>query len=92
MRAWYLIIVLLGGLAPKASGQELAKLVASDAAASDYFGVSVAVSGDLVVVGANRNDDAGDWSGSAYVFRTTDGGASWTQTAKLVASEAAAGD
>ena len=58
MRAWYSIIILLGGLAPKASGQELAKLVASDAAEDDYFGDSVAVSGDLVVVGAYANSDA----------------------------------
>merc|ERR1719271_89346 len=93
MRAWYsIIILLLGGLAPKASGQELAKLVASDAAEDDRFGDSVAVSGDLVVVGAYGNDDTGDRSGSAYVYRTTNGGASWTQVAKLVASDAAAED
>ncbi|KAH8055759.1 protein kinase [Aureococcus anophagefferens] len=90
MRAWYSIIIFfLGGLAPKAFGQELAKLVASDAAEEDYFGGSVAVSGDLVVVGASGNDDGGSDSGSAYVFRTTNDGASWTQTAKLVASDAA---
>ncbi|KAK7250187.1 protein kinase [Aureococcus anophagefferens] len=89
MRAWYSIIIFfVWGLAPKASGQELAKLVASDAAAGDEFGWSVAISGDLVVVGAEGNDDAGSGSGSAYVFRTTNGGASWTQTAKLVASDA----
>ncbi|KAH8084483.1 hypothetical protein JL720_7981 [Aureococcus anophagefferens] len=93
MRAWYSIIIFfVWGLAPKASGQELAKLVASDAAEDDYFGRSVAVSGDLVVAGAYGNGDAGSSSGSAYVFRTTNDGASWTQTAKLVASDAAAGD
>ncbi|KAH8068715.1 hypothetical protein JL721_6578 [Aureococcus anophagefferens] len=93
MRAWYSIIIFfVWGLAPKASGQELAKLLASDAAAGDWFGYSVAVSGDLVVVGAYGNADAGRDSGSAYVFRTTNGGASWTQVAKLVASDAAADD
>ncbi|KAH8075464.1 hypothetical protein JL721_1471 [Aureococcus anophagefferens] len=93
MRAWYSIIIFfVWGLAPKASGQELAKLVASDAAAYDRFGESVAISGDLVVVGAYWNADAGYDSGSAYVFRTTNDGASWTQVAKLVASDAAAGD
>ncbi|KAH8066830.1 protein kinase [Aureococcus anophagefferens] len=93
MRAWFSIIIyLLGGLGPKASGQELAKLVASDAAEGDYFGDSVAISGDLVVVGAPYNDDAGDYSGSAYVFQATNDGASWTQVAKLVASDAAAYD
>ncbi|KAH8083364.1 hypothetical protein JL720_8246 [Aureococcus anophagefferens] len=93
MRAWYSIIIFfVWGLAPKASGQELAKLVASDAAEDDYFGRSVAVSGDLAAAGAYGNGDAGSSSGSAYVFRTTNDGASWTQTAKLVASDAAAGD
>ena len=87
MRAWYSIIIFgvayliiflfLGGLAPKASGQQLAKLVASDAAGDD-FGTSVAVSGEHVIVGAEGfekgNDDAGDRSGSAYVLHA-DGGA-----------------
>jgi hypothetical protein len=75
-----------------ASWNETAKLVASDAASGDIFGHSVAISGDLVVVGASRNDDAGLSSGSAYVFETTNGGASWNETAKLVASDAAASD
>ena len=51
--------------------QQLAKLTAADAAASDYFGGSVAIDGDTIVVGAYRDDDGGSWSGSAYVFRTT---------------------
>jgi RHS repeat-associated protein len=66
------------------------KLRASDAAAEDYFGVSVAVSGDYAVVGAYADDDAGSSSGSAYVFKRT--GTSWSQQAKLTASDAAAGD
>ena len=45
------------------------KLTASDAAAQDRFGYSVSVSGDVVVVGAWRDDDAGSDSGSAYVFK-----------------------
>jgi cysteine-rich repeat protein len=47
---------------------EVAKLTASDAAASDYFGNSVAISGDTAIVGAYGNGDAGDRSGSAYVY------------------------
>ena len=72
---------------------QTAKLTASDGAASDYFGVSVSISGDTVVVGANGDDDNGDTSGSAYVFVKP--GADWadmTQTAKLTASDGAAGD
>ena len=40
-------------------------LFASDAAMNDHFGASVAVDGDRLVVGADRNDDAGSSSGSA---------------------------
>ena len=44
---------------------QLAKLVAGDAAASDYFGRSVAIDGDTVVVGVRGDDDGGSKSGSA---------------------------
>ena len=50
------------------SWSQQAKLTASDAAAGDLFGRSVAVSGDTAVIGARLDDDAGDASGSAYVF------------------------
>ena len=127
----------------------MAKLTASDAAAGDYFGISVAIDGDTVVVGAlmtknslgvgaayvfhgrrrrhvrpggqadglrrrcgrllrrlrghrrrhhrgrclpRRRRHINDGSGSAYVFRTTDGGATYVQVAKLTASDAAADD
>ena len=66
---------------------QVAKLTASDGAIEDYFGYSVAVEGDTVVVGAYRDDDNGTDSGSAYVF--TKPGTGWTTTstaAKLTAS------
>ena len=47
---------------------QVAKLTASDGAASDYFGYSVAISGGTVVVGAYWDDDGGYSSGSVYVF------------------------
>ena len=55
-------------------------LTASDGETEDYFGNSVAVSGDTLVVGANRDDDNGASSGSAYVY-TSDG----TFVTKIVA-------
>jgi hypothetical protein len=67
---------------------ETAKLTASDAQAGDRFGKSVAVSGSTVVVGASDSDDAGDASGSAYVFTRSRSG--WVETAKLTASDAEA--
>jgi len=66
------------------------KLLASDAAATDLFGGSVAVSGDVAVVGAFQNDDGGTNSGSAYVYRWN--GASWVQEQKLLASDAQGSD
>ena len=67
-----------------------AKLLASDGAASDYFGISVAISGDYAVIGANGDDDEGSSSGSAYIFKRD--GTTWTQQAKLVASDGASSD
>ena len=72
---------------------QTAKLTASDGAEGDEFGYSVSVSGDTVVVGADGDDDDGDWSGSAYVFVKPGGGwSNMTQTAKLTASDGAEGD
>ena len=62
-----------------------AKLTAIDAAAADQFGGSVAISGDTAVVGAFRHDDPHPDSGTAYVFQRS--GTTWTQQAKLTASE-----
>jgi len=71
-----------------------AKLVATDGAASDYFGISVSISGDTVVVGAYKDDDKGTDSGSAYVFVKPAGGWSGTlnESAKLLATKGAASD
>jgi hypothetical protein len=69
---------------------ETAKLIASDGATDDYFGVSVSISGDDLVVGANRTDDLGNNSGSAYIFtKPTTGWISGTETAKLLPSDGA---
>ena len=67
------------------SWSETVKLTASDATASDVFGRVVSISGDRLIVGARGNDDAGNSSGSAYLFNYN--GSSWIET-KLVASDA----
>jgi len=69
---------------------EQAKLTASDGAADDRFGFSVSISGDTAVIGANLDDGVGSDSGSAYVFVRS--GTTWTEQAKLTASDAAALD
>ncbi|MHC4414135.1 MAG: M12 family metallo-peptidase [Planctomycetota bacterium] len=66
------------------------KLMASDGAADDRFGRALAISGNAVVVGAFHDDDNGSDSGSAYVFRFED--PSWSEEAKLVASDGAPDD
>lgn len=72
---------------------ETARLEASDPAVSDFFGFSVAISGDNVVIGAHFDDDNGSASGSAYVFTKPMGGwTSMSETAKLTASDAAFSD
>ena len=69
-----------------------AKLTADDAAEEDYFGSSVAITGDTALIGSPVDDYAGggDAAGSAYVFVRS--GALWSQQAKLTANDAARGD
>ena len=76
------------------SWTQAAKLTADDGAASDYFGISVAISDGTIVVGAYNDDDKGSNSGSAYVFEKSDSSdaTSWTQVVKLTAKDGAAND
>ena len=67
-----------------------AKLSPSDGIHEGRFGWSVSLYEDRALIGAFQDDDAGTYSGSAYVFERS--GSNWIQTAKLTASDAAAGD
>jgi glucose/arabinose dehydrogenase len=73
---------------------EQQKLTASDGTAGDGFGVSVAIHGDTVVVGAYADDDGSDADeadrGSAYVF--TRSGEVWSEQQKLTPADGAGGD
>ena len=63
---------------------QVAKLTAPDAVWSDGFGDSVAIDGATVVVGSRHDDDNGEDSGSAYVFREEgSGGAAGAATASV---------
>ena len=66
------------------------RLTASDADAGDQFGGAVAVEGDVAVVGADRDEDNGIESGSAYVFRYN--GMTWDEEEKISAFIGAPGD
>ena len=67
---------------------EVQKLTASDAAASDFFGCAVGVSGNQAIIGAYGDDDNGTQSGSVYVFER-DGLGNWNEVQKLIASDGA---
>ncbi len=64
---------------------EQTKLIASDAAAGDWFGWSVSLSGDYALVGAPGDEDRGWESGSAYIFHFD--GSNWIEQTKLIASD-----
>ncbi len=67
-----------------------AKLLASDGADTDDFGIAVALDGDTALIGAERDDDLGTDSGSAYVFVRS--GTSWSEEAKITPSDGTADD
>eukprot|EP00985_Skeletonema_marinoi_P008880 scaffold4057_cov216-Skeletonema_marinoi.AAC.1 len=57
-----------------------------DGITNDDFGRAVAMSGNFIIVGAQRHDAEGENSGAAYIFErsvTDDGGIGWSQVAKL---------
>jgi hypothetical protein len=64
-----------------------AKLTASDADIDDRFGFDVSIDGDTAVIGALYDDDGARTAGSAYVFVRN--GTTWTEQAKLNASDPA---
>lgn len=70
---------------------EQQKLTASDGDANDFFGDSVSIDGDTVVVGAYGGIAVADLHpGSAYVFVRN--GTTWIQQQKLTASDGEIGD
>jgi hypothetical protein len=71
---------------------EMAKVTAGDVEADDYFGSSVAMSGEYILVGAPSEDYNGfSDAGSAYLFKIEADG-SVNQVDKLFASDASIGD
>ncbi len=60
------------------------KITASDGEADDFFGASVGLGFDKIVVGADSDDDNGSYSGSAYIYELIDG--AWVET-KVIPSD-----
>jgi hypothetical protein len=71
-----------------ATGEQLFKLTADDAADGDEFGCSVAINGNTAIVGAWKHNGGGADAGAAYLFDVTTG----KQVLELTADDAAEGD
>lgn len=72
---------------------EAKKLTASDAQTEDFFGASVAMAGNIIIIGAHGDDDVCNLAGAAYIFERNAGGANtWGETKKLTASDAQLSD
>lgn len=69
---------------------ETVKLSDGETASEDQFGVSVAISGNFAISGAQQDDDIALNAGAAYIFERS--GSLWLQRAKLTTEDAQAGD
>ena len=71
---------------------EQAKIVASDPETADEFGNAISISsdGNTVAVTAAREDTGGSGTGAMYIF--TRSGSTWTEQAKIQASDKQASD
>ncbi|MBD3290054.1 T9SS type A sorting domain-containing protein [candidate division KSB1 bacterium] len=66
------------------------KLTASDGGEDNRYGITAAISGDYVLVGAFFDDDFGTRSGSAYIYKRN--GTDWVEQVILKADDGAEGD
>ena len=72
---------------------QVAKLTASERNVDDQFGHSVSIDGDVIVVGAVRDDDVAAEAGAAYVFKQpTAGWSDMNESKKLTATDGGAND
>ena len=71
----------------------MARVIGSDTVLLDYFGASVAIDGDTLVVGAPRDDHSGAYdAGSAYVFARDPETQAWEEVLKLTLADPGDGD
>jgi len=66
---------------------QVAQFAPVTATGSDYYGASAAISGDIALVGAPRDDDTGNDRGAVYVYARSNGVWSQVQKLKEVASQ-----
>eukprot|EP01043_Picozoa_sp_COSAG02_P085873 COSAG02_NODE_23442_length_718_cov_4.101777_1_plen_143_part_10 len=83
-----LLLLLLLGMGELCLAEAWSKLLASDGSQSDWFGNSVALDGEVLVVGAYLDDNAGGSNaGAVYVFVRDAGSGAWSEAQKLLASD-----
>ena len=78
-------------LSAQTTYSEIIKKVPSDRGINDRFGYSIAMSGDVAVVGAPYHAHGATACGSAYVFER-DGSGNWNQTQEIYAVDRQADD
>jgi hypothetical protein len=88
-----ILLAVFNAAAQPTTFVQQAKLEASDTAAQDSLGFSVAISGDTAIIGAPRNSGGTGLQnrGAAYVYVRNSAGV-WTQQQKLTASDGTAND
>jgi len=77
-----------GGISLLSQSQQ--EIIGSDTATGDYFGSSVSIDNDLLVVGAFYDNEPNTKSGAGFIFERS--GNTWSQVAKLVSSDPATND
>jgi hypothetical protein len=66
------------------------KLTASDGVSGDFFGTSVSITNDYLIIGASGDDNNGTSTGAAYIFKRN--GEDWIEQVKLTADDGTAYD
>ena len=85
-----MIIIILLSISIPAQAYTEQKVLAIDGDPYDYFGHSVSISDDVAIIGSKGDDDNGNLSGSAYVFRFD--GSNWVQEQILLPNYSASCD
>jgi hypothetical protein len=67
-----------------------AKITASDGAAGDLFGISTAIDGNTILIGADLHDEKSENAGAVYTYVLNND--QWKQEAKLMASDGSNND
>ncbi len=80
---------IVPGRADASNLEEVKKLTDPDAGPGDWFGESVAISGDTAIVGANVENAAGQDTGVVFVYQRDHGGPdNWGKVTELFGSDA----